>query len=82
MSIDFRNTRRNPLLTIVASTLASAVAVCLLGGVSVVFQRDGQPLEALVAAERACAGHRYVSDRDACVRDSIAKPVGPVLVRR
>jgi len=28
-----------------------------------------RPMERLVAAERACAGHTYVSEREACMRE-------------
>jgi hypothetical protein len=61
-----------PAAHFVAAMLAGIVAVGLLAGVAALFQRDGQPMERLVAAERACAGRAFVSERDACMRDWLA----------
>jgi hypothetical protein len=53
----------------VAAALATFVAVGILTAVVLLFQRDGKPLEQVVAAERACATQRYVSEREACMRE-------------
>jgi hypothetical protein len=53
----------------VAAALATVIAIGLLTAVAFLFQRDGAPLEKLVAAERACTQHVYVSERKACMRE-------------
>ena len=58
--------------TLVAAALATAIAVLLLAAVVTLFERDGYPMERAVAAERACAGNSYVSERDACMREWLA----------
>lgn len=57
------------LKTSVIAALAAFIAIGLLSAVVVLFQRDGAPMERLAAAERACAGYAYVSDREACMRE-------------
>ena len=51
-----------------AATLASILAIGILAEVTELFQRNGAPMERLVAAERACIEHTYVSEREACMR--------------
>jgi hypothetical protein len=53
----------------VAATLAAIITVGIFSGVTELFLRDGRPLERLAAAERACSGHEYVSEREACMRE-------------
>ena len=36
------------------------------------FQSRGMPMAELAAAERACAGQSYVSDRERCLRERVA----------
>ena len=60
--------RPNVVTTIAAAALAVLIAIGLLGSVAGLFQRDGAPFEQLVIAERACANHSFVSDRETCVR--------------
>ena len=60
--------RSSSLSITAAAALATLIAISLLTGVAFLFQRDGRPLEQLAAAERACAQHVYVSERDACMR--------------
>lgn len=62
----------SPLVTISIAALAAFIAVGIVGGIAFVFQRDGAPLQQLVAAERACVHHRFVSEREGCVRDWLA----------
>jgi hypothetical protein len=57
------------LSTTVAAALATFIAIGLLTGIAFLFQRDGAPFEQLAAAERACAQHVYVSEREACMHD-------------
>ena len=53
----------------VAAALAAVITIGIFSGVIELFHRDGWPLERLVAAERACAGRAYVSEREACMRE-------------
>ena len=64
--IEFGQSSRWPHFA--AAALSAFVAISLLGGVALLFQKDGAPMERWVAAERECAQHVYVSERDACVR--------------
>jgi hypothetical protein len=56
----------------VAAALATLVAIGILTAVALLFQRDGKPLEQVVAAERACATQPYVSEREVCMREWLA----------
>jgi hypothetical protein len=58
-----------PAAHFIAAALASVIAAGILAGVTELFQRNGLPLERLVAAKRACTGHAYVSGREACMRE-------------
>jgi hypothetical protein len=62
-----------PAQTFTAATAATVVSLALLWGVVTLFQSRGAPLEELAAAERACASHLYVSDREACMKQWIAE---------
>ncbi len=53
---------------ILAAAVSALIATGLLGAVAGLFQRDGAPLEHIVVAERACANHTFVSEREACKR--------------
>jgi hypothetical protein len=59
---------RDPATKAVAAALAVAISIGLLGTIVGLFQRDGTPLQQVVVAERACANHAFVSEREACVR--------------
>jgi hypothetical protein len=54
--------------TVVAAALATCIAIGLLNAVAFLFQHDGAPLAQLAAAERACADHAFVSERETCMR--------------
>jgi hypothetical protein len=54
---------------VVASALATITTIAVLGAVVGLFQSRGLPLGELAAAERACAGYAFESDRQACQRD-------------
>jgi hypothetical protein len=80
-----RNTwheRRRAVTVAVTSALATLIAVGILSAVAGLFQSRGLPLEELVAAERACAVHAYVSDRETCMRNWIAAAHGNHVVRQ
>jgi hypothetical protein len=57
-----------PAAHFIAAVLAGIIAIGILDGVTELLQRDGRPMRRLVAAERACMGHAYVSEREACMR--------------
>ena len=62
-----------PVQTLAAATAATVVSLALLWGVATLFQSRGAPFDELAAAERACAGHVYASDRVACMNLWIAE---------
>ena len=66
-----------PVAHFVAAALAGIITVGILASVTSLFMRDGRPLEQLVAAERACATHAYVSERETCMREwaALKRPV-------
>jgi hypothetical protein len=64
--IEFRRSSRWTYFALAA--LSAFVAISLLGGVALLFQRDGTPMERWVVAEKECAQYVYVSERDTCVR--------------
>lgn len=67
---------------VVAAALSTLIAIGVLAGVTDLFQSRGEPLAQLVAAERACAGQLYVSDRESCVREWLAVSRGHRMARR
>lgn len=69
-------------LMFAAAFVAALVAVLLLGAVTGLFQSRGQPLAALAAAERACATHPYVSERQRCIAARLAETQRDQVARR
>jgi hypothetical protein len=65
------------ITSFIAATLASIMAIGILAAVTELFQRSGAPMERLVAAERACVYHAYVSEREACMRQWLAAARSP-----
>ena len=63
---------RHYAVSAVAFVVASLISIGTLAAVSALFQIRGLPLDELAAAERACAEHRYVSEREACVHAWLA----------
>ena len=53
----------------VAVALAALITAGIFTGVTELLLLGGLPFERLVAAERACSNHDYVSERDACMRE-------------
>ena len=66
----------------VAAFLSTLIGIGILGLVTGLFQSRGLPMAELAAAERACAGHVYVSDRETCMREWIAASHGIQLAHR
>ena len=59
------------LSTTVAAALATFIAIGLLTAIAFLFQRDGRPLEQLVAAERACVrAPTFPNAKPACANGS------------
>ena len=58
----------NIVMMIFAVALSALIGIGLLSAVAGLFLRDGTPYEQVAIAERACANHAFVSDREACVR--------------
>jgi len=65
------------IISFLAAVSACVIAIGLFATVTSVFQRDGKPMEQLVAAERACVEHAYVSEREACMRQWLAASRSP-----
>ena len=57
---------------IVAAVLSVMISLGLFSTIVALFQHDGAPLEQIVIAERVCAQHRFVSEREACMRMYLA----------
>ena len=62
----------HPGILAIAALIATAIAIGLLLLVSGLFRSDGFPMEQLVNAERACAHHIYVSEREVCMSQWLA----------
>ena len=82
------NTRANPAfprrsgLGTVITSAATLIALGILIGTTMLFQSRGMPMAELAAAERACAGQTYVSDRERCMREWVAAAHGDRLAER
>ena len=64
--------RHSGLGTVITSAAATLIALGILIGTTMLFQSRGKPMAELAAAERACAGQTYVSDRERCMREWVA----------
>ena len=62
----------SPALTVAAAFLATVIGLGILSGFATLFQSRGAPMERLGAAERACAQHIYLSERQACMNEWLA----------
>ena len=62
----------NPLVIAIAAALAGVVSIGLLSALAALFLSAGTPMARLVEAERVCVEHRYVSERESCIRDWLA----------
>ena len=59
----------------IAALLSAGISAGLLGAVSGLFHSDGIPFGKVVAAERTCRDHAFVSERQECVRRELAGPI-------
>jgi len=71
-----------PSQTVAAATLATVIALGILWAVVTLFQSRGEPMERLAAAERACSHHAYQSEREACIKEWIARTQSSTSVAR
>ena len=62
----------NSASTVVSALLATVIAIGILAAVTGLFRSEGMPMKHLVAAERACTSHTYISDRESCMRGWLA----------
>lgn len=74
--------RRSGLGTVITSFVATLIALGILIETTMLFQSRGMPMAELAAAERACAGQTYVSDRERCMREWVAAAHGDRLAER
>ena len=58
-----------PAAHFIAAAAAGIITVGILASLTDLFLCDGRPLGRLAAAERACVAHRYMSEREACMRE-------------
>jgi hypothetical protein len=65
----------------VAAGLAAVIAVGMLTFMVEAFRSRGTPFQEVAVAERACSAHRYVSEREACIRDYLAAKQGDSVAR-
>lgn len=63
------------LACLIAALLSAVISAGLLGAVSGLFHSDGVPFGKVVAAERTCRDHAFVSEREECVRRELAGPI-------
>lgn len=68
--------RHGGLGMVIASAAATLIALGILIGTTMLFQSRGKPMAELSAAERACAGQSYLSDRERCMRQWVAAAHG------
>jgi hypothetical protein len=59
----------------IAAVLSAVISAGLLSAVSGLFYSDGMPFGKVVAAERTCREHAFVSEREECVRRELAGPI-------
>lgn len=63
----------------IAALLSAVISAGLLGAVSGLFHSDGIPFGKVVAAERTCRDHAFVSEREECVRRELSGPIGAMI---
>jgi hypothetical protein len=82
MSVQLNFDFPGPNLTVAAATLATVIALGILSGIVMLFQSRGAPMEQLGAAERACAHYVFLSERQACMNESLAVSQATTVARR
>jgi len=75
-------TTDRPLPTLLAAAAAAFIAVGLFWGVFNLFRSQGTPMEQLAAAERGCAHCAYRSEREACMKQWLARAQAAEVARR
>lgn len=75
-------TRSHGITLAVAASLSAIIGIAIVASVTDLFQSRGEPMAQLAAAERACAGKAYVSEREACMRVWIAALQGTRVANR
>lgn len=70
-------TRPNSVSIVIAAALAAVTAIGMLTLIVEGFHSRGTPLQELAVAERACSTHRYVSERETCMRLARSKARSP-----
>lgn len=68
--------------TAAVALLAGLVSAGLLSLVADIMSSRGAPLSEWAAAERACNEHRFVSEREACIRATIVAARAERVARR
>lgn len=60
---------RPHVFSVAAATLATVITIGIFTLVTGLFQSRGMPMGELTVAERACAAHDYVSERESCMKE-------------
>ena len=68
--------------TVAAAATATVIAMAILSSITFLSERDGKPLQRLAAAERACAHHSYLSDRQSCMNHWLAASHAGTVAKR
>ena len=63
----------------IAALLSAVISAGLLGAISGLFCSAGIPFGKVVAAERTCRDHAFVSEREECVRRELAGLMGATI---
>ena len=63
----------------IAALLSAVISAGLLGAVSGLFYSAGIPFGRVIAAERTCRDHAFVSEREEGVRRDLAGPMGAMI---
>lgn len=82
MNANLNQPRPHGAGVVVAAFFAALIAIGILAGVTDLFQSRGTPMAQLAAAERACVGQVYVSERQQCMREWFAAARDDRVARR
>ena len=74
--------RPHTVTLVLAAFLSALIGTAILGSVAGLFHSRGLPMAELAAAERACAGQAYLSDRETCMREWIGAARGNRVANR
>lgn len=73
---------RPQVFCVVAAALATVVAIGIFALLVALFQSRGMPMAEVAVAERACAAHAYISERQSCITERLAALHGTSVARR